>query len=472
MRVTSRTIWLVASTCLAVLMATAPAVAQQSSTQGASSSSESAETESTDEPRGGSSEAPTTPGSEGIDIDVSGKAKRTLTPMAIPDTLTPAGSNDVAAEVESQLRRSLRLSGFFKILPNDSFFFDPSEEGMGTTDINFQDWFNVGAQALIKSAVRVEGDEVDLDLRLYEVDSGTRVNLDWDGGRAKKGEVAGQVDSFVNAVLKHFTGTTGPFGTRITYVKRNENGLKQIFTAQMDGSNRRQITDNGAINLLPSWGGDSVYYTSYRDQNPDLWRWNNGEHSKVSSRSGQNSGAAWCDGQVAVTLSMGGQNADIYLIDPTSGKVQKRLTDSWAIDTSPTWSPDCSKLAFVSGRAGSPQIYVMNADGSGVRRLTFEGTYNTSPNWSPKGEEIAFTARDRFNRFDIFLVNLEGDLTRLTQDQGNNETPSFGPNGRYIVFSSDRGGQGNRLWLMTADGEVQEPITPDGSGFTDPDWQH
>jgi TolB protein len=392
--------------------------------------------------------------------------------MAIPDTLTPAGSTEVAGQVESQLRRSLRLSGFFKILPTDSFFFDPAEEGMSTTDINFQNWFNVGAQGLIKSAVRVEGDEVDLDLRLYEVDSGTRVNLDWDGGRTTKSGVSGQVDAFINAVLKHYTGTAGPFGTRITYVKRDENGLKQIFTARMDGSNRRQVTDNGSINLLPSWGGGSVYYTSYRDQNPDLWRWNNGEHSKVSSRDGQNSGAAYCNGQLAATLSMGGKNADIYLIDPTSGEVQKRLTDSWAIDTSPTWSPDCSKLAFVSGRAGSPQIYVMNADGSGVRRLTFEGTYNTSPDWSPTGKEIAFTARDKFNRFDIFLVDLEGSLTRLTQDQGNNETPSFGPDGRYIVFSSDRGGQGDRLWLMTADGEVQEPITPDGSGFTDPDWQH
>jgi len=168
---------------------------------------------------------------------------------------------------------------------------------------------------------------------------------------------------------------------------------------------------------------------------------------------------------------MGGENTDIYTIDAESGDKIDRLTDHWSIDTSPTWSPDCSKIAFVSGRSGGPQIYVMDADGSNQRRLTYQGSYNTAPDWSPTGDEIAFTARDRYNRFDVFLVDLEGDLTRLTQDQGNNEQPSFSPDGRYIVFSSDRGGAGSRLWMMTSDGEIQHPVTPDGSTLSAPAWR-
>ena len=63
---------------------------------------------------------------------------------------------------------------------------------------------------------------------------------------------------------------------------------------------------------------------------------------------------------------------------------------------------------------------------------------------------------------------LEGSIDRLTQDQGDNEDPSWSPDGRYMVFASDREG-GKRLWLMTADGQYQRPITR-GSGYSSPVW--
>lgn len=470
-----------------------PATSQDESSSSSSSSSEgtSDSSQSGESPEGGRSsksdraseieaekkkkedfERGATGSGPGIPIDVNVSAKRVLIPMAVPDTKEPDGdTGDVAERVQEILRRDLKLSGYFKVLPPDSYFFDTDKEGMAPLDIKFKNWFNIGAQGLIKSAVRTDGDKVRLDLRLFEVDTEKRVQLDWSGGAVSEGDYEQKVHEFVNAVLKHYTGEAGVFGTKIAFVKRDSNGQKQIVVSQMDGSNRTQVTDNNSINMLPAWGNGAVYYTSYLHENPDLWRYKNGENNKISSQPGQNTGASICGGTLAVTLSMGGENADIYLIDPLSGERQQRLTDNWSIDTSPTWSPDCSKIAFVSGRSGSPQIYVMNADGSDKRRLTFKGTYNTSPDWSPKGKKIAFTARDKYNRFDIFLVDLDGGLKRLTQDQGNNENPSFSPDGRYIIFSSDRGAEGKRLWLMTRDGQVQNPITPDESGLSAPAWQ-
>lgn len=418
----------------------------------------------------GAQDAPPPP-PKGIDISVKGGARRVLLPMAVPDTLEEGSTKGAAARVQETLRRDLDLAGLFKVLPSDSFFFDPSKEGMNVTDINFQNWFNVGAQGLIKSSAKLKGDSVVLDLRLYIVDKGEQVKLKYTPGPVGRDKVADEVHKFVNAVVEHFTGTPGIFGTRVAYVQKMKGGTKQIYVMDMDGTNAGRVSKHDAINILPTWGPNgSVYYTSYADKNPDLWMVRAGKAKKVSSKRGQNSGAAYCNGKVALTLSMGGENADVYLVNPETGDVVKRLTDHWAIDTSPSWSPDCSKIAFVSSRSGGPQIYVMNADGSDQRRLTFQGTYNTSPDWSPKGDKIAFTARDERARFDIFVVDLEGAIERLTQDQGNNQDPSWSPDGRYIMFSSDRGGKGDRIWMMTDDGEIQRLITTSGSGYTSPVW--
>lgn len=410
------------------------------------------------------------PSQRGIDIDIKGSAGRDLTPMAIPDTLEPGGDTEEIAEtVQKTLRRDMELSGWFKVLPDDSYFFDPSEEGMGASSINFQNWFETSAQALIKSSVRTTGDSIVLDLRLFNVEGGQQIDLDWEPGATTEDGYVAEVHAFANAVIKYYTGTEGIFGTRMAYIQK-VGGAKQVHVMQMDGSQKTRISKDGSINMVPSFGNGAIYYTSYRAGNPDLWVYKGGKSTKLSSQPGQNTGAAYCGGKLALTLSKGGENTDIYLIDSESGAIEQRLTDHWAIDTSPTWSPDCKRIAFVSGRSGGPQIYVMGADGSDQKRLTYQGSYNTQPSWSPKGDVIAFSARDERNAFDIFTVDLDGNIERLTQDQGNNSDPSFSPDGRYVAFTSDRGGKGKRIWVMTADGEIQNAIT-EGSGYQSPSWE-
>jgi len=407
----------------------------------------------------------------GIDIDVTVGVKRKLIPLAIPKALEPGGDTGaVAKTVHETLARDMKLAGFFKVLDEGNFFFDTSQEGMGASEIAFSNWFNVGAQGLIKSSVRTNGDQVVLDLRLHLVEEGKPARLDWKGGSFSKDDYIKQVHAFANEVLKYYTGKAGIFGSRIAFV-RQQNRSKQIYTTRLGEDGVAQITKNNSINMLPSFGpGGVVYYTSYQAGNPDLWVHEGGKSRKLSSVRGQNTGAAYCKGKLALTLSKDGSNSDIYLIDPQSGEIQTRLTDHWGIDTSPTWSPDCSQIAFTSRRSGGPQIYVMNADGSAQRRLTYQGSYNTQPTWSPAGNVIAFSARDERGAYDIFTVNLEGTIERLTQDQGNNSDPKFSPDGRYLVFVSDRGGKGKRVWMMTADGEVQNPIT-EGSGYQSPSWE-
>ena len=146
------------------------------------------------------------------------------------------------------------------------------------------------------------------------------------------------------------------------------------------------------------------------------------------------------------------------------------MTESRGIDVSATFSPDGKQIAFVSDRAGSPQIYLMNADGSGVRRLTFQGNFNQEPAWSPKGDLIAFTGRDEKRSFDVYTVNAQtGKIARLTQNQGTNEKPSWAPNGQLLLFSSSRTGK-RQLWTMTPDGSNPRQVTDEPQGAFDPAW--
>ena len=90
-----------------------------------------------------------------------------------------------------------------------------------------------------------------------------------------------------------------------------------------------------------------------------------------------------------------------------NGRDPERLTYGAYDNVSPAWSPNGREIAFTSGRAGTPQIYIMNSDGTDVRRITFEGSYNASPNWSPRGDRIVFVSQVR-GLFKIATVNPDG----------------------------------------------------------------
>ncbi|MEO1269811.1 MAG: Tol-Pal system beta propeller repeat protein TolB, partial [Myxococcota bacterium] len=157
-------------------------------------------------------------------------------------------------------------------------------------------------------------------------------------------------------------------------------------------------------------------------------------------------------------------------IDHKSGRIIRRLTEHWGIDTSPSFSPDCKQIAFVSDRVGGPQIYRVDADGSSKpQRLTRQGSYNTTPDWSPDGKYVLFSGRGGGGH-NIFMVDMGGLVVRLTGGSGSNENPSWSPNGNYVVFTSNRDGGAPNIYIMTKDGFTQTRITHNG-GYDAPAWQ-
>jgi len=150
------------------------------------------------------------------------------------------------------------------------------------------------------------------------------------------------------------------------------------------------------------------------------------------------------------------------------GSNVRRLTNHPGIDTSPTWSPSGTEVAFVSDRTGAPQIWVVGADGLGLRKLTSE-SYADKPTWSPAPyNEVAYTARTGPGN-DIKVLDLAtGQVRQLTFGEGTNESPSFSANGRHITFMSSRKGK-FQIFTIARDGKDLRQVTTTGNNYQ-PDW--
>ncbi len=136
---------------------------------------------------------------------------------------------------------------------------------------------------------------------------------------------------------------------------------------------------------------------------------------------------------------------DIWTVSPST-HVQRRLT-STGNNSTPVWSPNGKLIAFTSSRAGSRDIWVMTATGTGLRRITTAATPEASPTWSPDGKWLAFSsARGPTHEFAIFKLRSTvpyGTAIRLTNpppaldypyDTYADSDPSWSPLGDRILF--------------------------------------
>ncbi len=281
------------------------------------------------------------------------------------------------------------------------------------------------------------------------------------------------------ALMVGSNSTAQRFDPRIVF-ESNRNGNWDIYSMDVNGNNLRQLTDHPAFDQYPACSPDGrrIAFASERHGPSDLYVMDSdgGNVVRLTNSNFVEDFPSWSpDGTKIAFASYRVGNWEIYTID-TDGNNLTRLTKNERLDAAPNWSPDGKKIAFYSdpdGRAVSRHIFVMNADGKGIRNLT--GNTDLSkcylPDWSPDGSKIVFYVWHN-NIADIYAMTADGKrLAKLTKGEGNSRSPSYSPDGTKIAFTSDREGNRN-IYLMDTDGRGAVKLTKTKPGIENrfPSW--
>lgn len=177
------------------------------------------------------------------------------------------------------------------------------------------------------------------------------------------------------------------------------------------------------------------------------------------------------DGTRIAYVSLENRKPVVYIQSLTTGRRQV-LANFRGSNSAPAWAPDGNHLAVTLSRDGSSQIYLINADGSGVQRLMTSPGIDTEANFSPDGKAILFTS-DRGGSPQIYRLTLGGGpVERMTFDGNYNVSPRHLPDGKGFVFVRREGGRFNlaiedfatrQVQVLTQGGGDESPsVAPNG----------
>ncbi|MEJ2053407.1 MAG: hypothetical protein P8X42_05760 [Calditrichaceae bacterium] len=228
-------------------------------------------------------------------------------------------------------------------------------------------------------------------------------------------------------------------------------GEYDIFTMNMDGSDKTNITNSPGVDWVYHSTKDKIYFISDRDSTEKLFFLYqmdiNGENVKrITNFPVENSWiASRKDGkELVVSSAKDSSRYELYLID-NDGNELKRLTNNDVYDNDPSFSPDGKQIVFRSRRPKIDELYIMDLESDSIRQITSypvlddpsagDFQYHAGPPfWEPNRNVITFMSYRNFN-YDIYEIKPDGSdmkkLVDLPYDQGWHY---WSPDGKYLAY--------------------------------------
>jgi tol-pal system beta propeller repeat protein TolB len=266
--------------------------------------------------------------------------------------------------------------------------------------------------------------------------------------------------------------------------RSDRDGEPDLFTLDVvTGATTKLTNSAGFAELQPAWspdGGRILYVRRARlSGRPDLFVMNaNGRgRTRLTSTSVPERDPSWSPdgtGLVYAARTAPGEPFRIF-VARADGSGREQLTSQKAgSDTAPVWSPDGTRIAFVSDRdRGFPELYLMNADGTGVKRLTTNALIDANPSWSPDGTRVVFERCCENGTSDLFTIDVttRAEVSVSASASSQEFDPSWSPDGTRIAYDAFEVGQGNiDIWVVNADGSSPLQLTQQVGPDLSPDW--
>lgn len=269
-----------------------------------------------------------------------------------------------------------------------------------------------------------------------------------------------KIHKLADALHKNLFSIEGIASTKILFSQKtphNESGkwISEIWECDWDGANACQITSEKTYCISPVLlpktkisSKEGFFFVSYKTGQPKIY-FQSAKTDKAKRishlRGNQLLPAVSTQRDKIAFISDASGRVDLFLqaFSPETGKIEKPVqiySHPHAVQASPTFSPDGSKIAFASNKDGGTRIFIIPVTSDKKRphavMITKKNRENSCPSWSPDGTKLAYSAKTNGIR-QIWIYDFEkNEEWQLTSGPGNKENPFWAPNSNHIVFNS------------------------------------
>lgn len=261
-----------------------------------------------------------------------------------------------------------------------------------------------------------------------------------------------------------------PDGSAVLYLKPNR-GESDVYAASLDGGEIRLTNSIRVATFAVSADGQNIALTLRRSDG--IYELAAGKLGAPPQRVAVGSSPSWSpDGRRLAFVASGEGRSEIYVYD---GAADIRSVSQHPMnDFEPVWSPDGRQLVFNSMRDGDRELYLADVDSGTLHRLTKDPAEDYNAVWSPDGTRLAFVA-SIYGISDLYVMTLaDGTVRRLTRHgylsrRAQFRPPTWSHDGRWLAFESARTGA-SELYLTDVETGSTRQLTFDGDNFY-PVWQ-